>query len=124
MPDKTKWYQGGLAFECRACGRCCSGPDEGYVWLTSEEIATISAHLGMTEKAFKARYCYRVGPRYSLIEQEPSKDCVFLEPRNGAGKGCRIYQVRPMQCRTWPFWPNNLPLAQVLAAGRPGVPGN
>lgn len=26
---------------------------------------------------------------------------------NGS-KGCMIYDVRPMQCRNWPFWPGNL----------------
>jgi Fe-S-cluster containining protein len=28
-------------------------------------------------------------------------DCVFL----GEGRRCRIYAVRPAQCRTYPFWP-------------------
>ena len=23
-------------------------------------------------------------------------------------KSCSIYGVRPLQCRTWPFWPENL----------------
>lgn len=28
--------------------------------------------------------------------------CVFLEPD---GKQCSIYEARPVQCRTYPFWP-------------------
>ena len=38
------WYAGGLAFECGQCGRCCAGPEEGYVWATEDEIADIAAH--------------------------------------------------------------------------------
>jgi hypothetical protein len=31
----------------------------------------------------------------------PEGNCSFLD---GAGK-CRIYSVRPVQCRTYPWWP-------------------
>ena len=36
-------------------------------------------------------------------------DCEFLAPlpgdRKGSRKrGCSVYAVRPLQCRTWPFW--------------------
>jgi Fe-S-cluster containining protein len=37
--------------------------------------------------------------RYTLREKV-NGDCVYL----GAGKGCTIYEIRPVQCRTWPFW--------------------
>ena len=30
--------------------------------------------------------------------------CVFLSPDNR----CRIYAVRPLQCRTYPYWPETL----------------
>ena len=23
-------------------------------------------------------------------------------------RACTVYPVRPLQCRTWPFWPENL----------------
>lgn len=115
--SKEKWYKSGLAFECRQCGRCCSGPGEGYIWVSSDEIDAISNFLQIKAAEFKDRYCYRVGRRYSLNEQQPSKDCIFLSvssngssdsDNNSSGKGCRIYQVRPLQCRTWPFWKENL----------------
>lgn len=28
---------------------------------------------------------------------------MFLE-----GKQCSVYEARPTQCRTWPFWPENM----------------
>jgi len=118
------WYAAGLAFECIGCGRCCAGPEEGYVWVTAEEIRAIARHLGISEKQMRRRYARRVGARMSLVELDESRDCVFLEPDGAGGRRCRIYPVRPTQCRTWPFWPGNLrsPDAWCAAAARcPGI---
>ena len=104
---KPRWYASGLTFECRQCGRCCAGPEEGYVWVTDRDIATIAAHLGITEKQMRRQYVRRVAGRTSLIEA-PNNDCIFLRPNDKGAKGCSIYSVRPTQCRTWPFWTSNL----------------
>ena len=100
---EVPWYVAGLAFECLECGRCCAGPGEGYVWVTEREIASIARYLRISEAVFHTRHARRIGLRCSLIERKGSKDCVFLE-----NNGCRIYPVRPKQCRTWPFWESNL----------------
>ena len=105
---KSPWYVAGLAFECVGCGRCCAGPQEGYVWVTGEEISAIAGHLGLSEQQMRRRYVRKVGRRFSLIEREGSNDCVFLGHEADGSRGCRIYPVRPLQCRTWPFWPSNL----------------
>ena len=105
---KPPWYVSGLAFECQQCGRCCAGPEEGYVWVTPAEITAIAAHLGMDEVAFRSRYVRKVRRRFSLKEQPHTKDCIFLRANDDGGRGCGIYAVRPMQCRTWPFWASNL----------------
>lgn len=106
--QKRPWYADGLAFECQQCGRCCAGPGEGYVWVTEEEIAAIAAHLGLPEPEMRDRCVRRVGRRYSLIERPVTRDCIFLEAGQEGRRGCRIYPVRPTQCRTWPFWSSNL----------------
>jgi Fe-S-cluster containining protein len=52
-------------------------------------------------------------------------DCVFLR-RDEKGRGlCSIYPVRPTQCRTWPFWPENLSSkrAWITAKKRTPCPG-
>ncbi len=107
LKPNRPWYADGLAFECQECGHCCSGPEEGYVWITSEEIAAAAEHLGMTTEAFSATYTRKVGRRTSLIEAA-NMDCVFLEADGDGVKHCTIYTVRPSQCQTWPFWPSNL----------------
>lgn len=36
-------------------------------------------------------------------------DCVLLGRCEETGKTwCNAHQSRPLQCRTWPFWPDNL----------------
>lgn len=100
-----KWYQDGLKFSCTQCGNCCSG-DPGYVWATKEEIASISRFLGRTDGGLDPKHLRRVGWRFSLTEK-PDGDCIFLKRENGKSM-CSIYSVRPVQCRTWPFWRENL----------------
>jgi len=101
---RTPWYVGGLAFECQECGRCCAGPEEGYVWVTLDDIATIANHLRIPLPEMQRRYVRRVGDRFSLTEHPGSNDCVFLRTDPDGQRRCRVYSVRPVQCRTWPFW--------------------
>jgi Fe-S-cluster containining protein len=103
----SKWYAAGLHFECQGCGGCCSGPGEGYIWVTKPEIEIIAEFLKMPVGQFRQKYLKRVGLRTTIIEHHTTKDCIFLQTGTG-GKRCMIYSVRPSQCRSWPFWPNNL----------------
>lgn len=100
-----KWYEAGLAFECTQCGNCCTGAP-GYVWVTREEMRRIAEFLGRQDGRLDKKHLRRVGLRYSLTEK-PNGDCVFLQ-RTGGKTMCSIYPVRPLQCRTWPFWNQNL----------------
>lgn len=102
---KEKWYQTGLSFTCSQCGNCCSGAP-GYVWATKEEVVGISKFLGRSDGRLGKEHLRRVGLRYSLTEK-PNGDCVFLKRAHGKST-CSIYPVRPLQCRTWPFWTENL----------------
>jgi len=104
---RPKWYHSGLAFECVQCGNCCSGPEEGYIWITAHEIKLAAEFLGITIKQFRRQFTRRVGFRISLLEEPATKDCIFLKNISGK-RGCMIYPVRPNQCRTWPFWNSNL----------------
>jgi hypothetical protein len=101
-----KWYKEGLRFACTACGNCCTGPP-GYVWVTREEIRRIARYLERQDDWLSPETLRRVGFKYSLTERN-NGDCVFLEPACNGRRGCRIYPVRPLQCRTWPFWTINL----------------
>ena len=103
MPDRL-WYQEGLRFRCTQCGNCCAG-DEGYVWVNKEEIAALAAENGEADvEHFEDLYVRKVGIRKSLKEF-PNGDCVFFDSDK---RVCSVYNVRPRQCRTWPFWDSNL----------------
>lgn len=103
MSDKQPWYTAGLRFECQACGGCCTGAP-GYVWVTEAEIRELAEAIGYSEFEFRARFVRQVGKRMSLVELAGG-DCILFDPEK---RGCRVYQHRPVQCRTWPFWPTNI----------------
>jgi Fe-S-cluster containining protein len=96
------WYQEGLRFECTGCGRCCTGPP-GYVWVKEEEIRALAQNRRLPPEEFSRLYLRRVGSRHSLLER-PNGDCIFYQE----GQGCSVYSARPLQCRTFPFWPEHL----------------
>lgn len=99
---KLPWYQEGLRFKCTGCGACCTGAP-GYVWVTEEDIERIAQFLNISAEECRTTYVRRVHGRLSLKERPKNYDCVFLE-----GKRCTIYPVRPKQCRTFPWWKENL----------------
>lgn len=105
--NENLWYVAGLHFECLQCGRCCSGPAEGYIWVSRPEIQLIARYLNISVRELKKEFLKRVGFRLSIVEDRHSRDCIFLR-RTETGRGCAIYPVRPKQCREWPFWPGNL----------------
>ena len=96
------WYKDGLRFKCTGCGQCCTGAP-GHVWVTAEEIADMAAHVGLTLEDFVDRYVRQVGDRYSLKERSKTYSCVFLKDNK-----CSIYMHRPQQCRTFPWWQQNI----------------
>lgn len=99
------WYHGGLKFKCTECGKCCTG-SPGYVWVTEEEMNSIAKLLNIPFDAFKKKYVRQSGNRYALVERKSINneyDCIFLKD-----KKCTVYQARPRQCRTFPWWQQNL----------------
>ena len=100
---KTPWYKDGLRFECTGCGACCTG-EPGYVWISIEEMMALAEFLDISLEEFRHRYAYQEQGRWSLREL-PGGDCIFFDRQT---RGCLIYEFRPVQCRTWPFWSSNL----------------
>jgi len=88
------------------CGNCCSGP-EGYVLVDDQEAAALAARFGLSLEEFTARFTRPTIMGRSLIEKitDHGNDCIFLDREKIPGKAvCGVYELRPKQCRTWPFW--------------------
>jgi len=125
---EKEWYIDGLRFSCSQCGNCCTGPP-GAVWFNEIEGQAMAALLGLDEASFRRRYARQIDGNWSLKERktEHGYDCIFLDRSGPKEKtACLIHPARPTQCRTWPFWPENLTSRRVwqsmkLATPCPGM---
>ncbi|MDF1875692.1 YkgJ family cysteine cluster protein [Sulfurimonas sp. SAG-AH-194-I05] len=111
---------------CETCeGRCCTG-ESGYIYVNKQEIKNISTLLKMEEKEFVAKYLFKKMYKYSLKERKVLKEgtsidsyeCIFYD---AASNGCTIYEVRPLQCRTFPFWDYYKTRVEELKLECPGI---
>ncbi|MEM7393378.1 MAG: YkgJ family cysteine cluster protein, partial [Verrucomicrobiota bacterium] len=113
-----KIFKNGIRFECQGTGRCCVSRGEyGHVYVSLEDRRRMARHFGVTTLQFTKRYCDKTDDHFHL--KAPEKDCMFL-----ADTQCSVYQARPTQCRTWPFWPENMNAkvwASDVASFCPGV---
>ncbi|WP_457595143.1 YkgJ family cysteine cluster protein [Hydrogenimonas sp.] len=107
MSDRLITEEGfGYAFDPKACetcgGNCCTG-ESGHIWVAVQKIPEMAAFLGIGSDEFIERYLEKVGYRFSLREKvvDGEYDCIFFDRRL---RRCTVYPVRPMQCRTFPFW--------------------
>jgi Fe-S-cluster containining protein len=94
------------AFDADACivckGRCCTGKS-GYIWVQKSEILALASFLKIKNEDFILQYLSKIGFRYTLKEI-PFQDgfaCVLFDVEN---YGCKAYEARPSQCRSFPFW--------------------
>ncbi len=118
--SRTPWYKDGLRFKCTGCGDCCTGAP-GFVWVNKEEITALAAEVGIDESEFETRYVREIGVRKSLKELDDNYDCIFLD---GKTRKCTVYNARPRQCRTWPFWDSNLRSPETWEATCEVCPGS
>ena len=130
MPDQDgggEWFdeRGGLRFECTMCGNCCTGP-EGYILVTDDECRAIAKRLGLTFEDFLRDHTHMTTEGRSLNERQTTfgLDCAFLDRETVPGKAvCGIYEDRPAQCRTWPFWSSVIKSERTWRATKRTCPG-
>ena len=99
---KKPWYKNGLRFTCTQCGDCCTG-EPGDVHVTDEDLQKIADFLGESFEVVYGVYS-RASKRGRSLREKLNGDCVFYD----RDQGCTVYEVRPPQCKTWPFWDSNL----------------
>lgn len=116
--DNDPWYADGLQFSCTRCGKCCTG-EPGYVWVNDEELAAIAARRGEPVEQVERLLTRPVRTKRTLREQA-NGDCVFYDRK----QGCTIYDIRPRQCRTWPFWESNVKTPETWEQTKKVCPGS
>lgn len=81
----------------------------------------MSAHMGLSPQLFAEKYCRIVdigGFKRLSLQEKKNYDCIFWEEG-----GCRLYEVRPFQCRSFPFWQHHLGSREDWNAAARDCPG-
>ena len=99
-----EFFKKGINFKCQGSSNCCvSRGSYGFVYLSSKDIKRIAKYFKLSINLFKKKYCIKTNGYIHLKEINQNGNCQFLE-----NKKCSIYSARPTQCRTWPFWTENM----------------
>lgn len=96
------WIKDGLFFKCTGCGKCCTG-SPGYVFLAPRDLTLLANHVHLSEEEFIKHYTHVVEDQLSLIDSQGTDACIFLKDNK-----CSVYESRPIQCRTFPWWAYHL----------------
>jgi uncharacterized protein len=89
VADKEAWAK----TDCLDCANCCKTMSPTY---TGKDVKRISAHLNMTEKAFREKWLYKDKSGDWMNVKQP---CQFLDLKTNM---CDIYAVRPRDCAGFP----------------------
>jgi Fe-S-cluster containining protein len=90
-----------IRFQCQTgCTKCCE--EQGFVYLTEDDITRLARYLQLAPADFEKRYVFRTKnlrrlrvPRYA--------QCAFLK-----ADGCSVHPAKPLQCASFPYWPEIL----------------
>lgn len=89
-------------FLCQKCGNCCRGT--GEVFFSKNDILNIREYLNWSDRDYHQQIKNFIQSSLNgYFVHFSSGSCYFLKGKNR----CRIYDVRPVQCRTYPFWHSN-----------------
>ena len=99
------WWADGVHFSCQPdCGRCCDEPG-GIVYLSRTDAQRLADHAGLSVQEYLRRDCTTtLDGRYVLRSNQSDGICIYLDEK----KQCTIYEVRPQQCKAFPWWAENL----------------
>jgi len=117
--NQTPFYASGLRFSCTRCSACCRY-ESGYVFLSEQDIGLLAAELKTDYAGFIKTYCRWVkdqGRECLSLKEKTNYDCIFWD------SGCTMYHVRPLQCRTFPFWQSIVASAREWNLAGTGCPG-
>ncbi|UCD01956.1 MAG: YkgJ family cysteine cluster protein [Promethearchaeota archaeon] len=117
----SKKLEEGIEFSCQMCGNCCTGFNEGEVYLYKEDILRLAKFLNIKGKnglrTFAEKYVKVINDSFFWKESGTQRGktyrfktlgfkftgedehCHFLKKNR-----CSVHVARPFQCRSFPFW--------------------
>jgi len=117
----SSFYASGLRFSCKRCSACCRY-ESGFVFLSEEDLKKLMTALKLDRKSVLSIYCRWVtnwkGDETLSLKEKSNKDCILWD------RGCTVYDARPLQCVTFPFWESVLASEEawkIAASGCPGI---
>ena len=98
-----RFFAQGLRFSCKRCSACCRF-EAGFVFLSKTDAFLLGTALNMDYNGFLENYCRWIpgenGKSRLSLKEKSNFDCIFWAEE----RGCSVYEARPLQCRTFPFW--------------------
>jgi uncharacterized protein len=71
-----------------------------YVYVNDEEVGALADAVGMSKQSFRRSHTL-IDDRGWTQLRFTDDFCPFLDR---ATNRCTVYEARPVQCRTFPFW--------------------
>jgi len=126
----------GFSFSCQKCGECCA--NEGFIFLYDNEILKIAKKLKLSLQECITQYTEVINSEYKILDQNLERtgkkifllslvlkqgddgSCILLDHQTHM---CKIYAVRPYQCRSWPKWHPLMTIEKELREAKEKCPG-
>ena len=100
--ESAKPSERGLRFECTQCGKCCwTRGQYSHVYMTKGDVEAMAKAVGISVAETRERFTFRDENGWTELDFSGGR-CVMLDPATNL---CTVYESRPTQCRTFPFWP-------------------
>lgn len=90
----------GFRFQCQKCSRCCAHTEvrSRRILLSDLDMSRIVKNLGLKREDFAE--LIQDSPPFRYLMKMVGGKCIFLDE----DKTCKIYELRPLICRCFPFW--------------------
>jgi Fe-S-cluster containining protein len=91
------------------------------VYLSWEDLKKLAVRTNMDNESFFKTYCRWVtdynGDEVVSLKEKKNNDCIFWD------QGCTVYDSRPLQCVSFPFWESVVASKEAWEIASSGCPG-
>jgi Fe-S-cluster containining protein len=103
-------------FKCQNSGNCCKAG--GYVYVTADTIEKMAKILQTSPIDFRQTYTQKDNGWDIIASPNFNTNCLLDENNR-----CKVYDARPLACRTYPNWPSIWQSDETLVEESKSCPG-